>query len=52
MADLKGQDQLAPGHFVQKQTVLLKKIQNGGFVRANVFVKLGPCHMIERAFYI
>ena len=33
-------------------TEILKKIQNGGFVRAIVFVKLDRCHVTERAFYI
>ena len=29
-----------------------RKYQNGGFIRAICFVKLDPCHVTERAFYI
>ena len=31
---------------------LLKKIENGGFIRVNCFVKLDPCHVTERTFDI
>ena len=51
---LRHDPQLRVSHLAttKSKRQFLKKIQNGGFIRANFSVKLDPCHVTERPFYI